>query len=221
MKVRVWDLPTRLFHWLLAVCVTGLVLTGEIAGDAMAWHFRFGYLVLALVLFRLVWGFAGGYWSRFSSFVRRPSHVVAYIRGRKSSSSVGHNPLGALSVLALLGLLLVQAGAGLISDDEVLVSGPLVAKVPNAWVTAATTFHTTVGKFGVLALVALHIGAIVWYRLRKNEDLVTPMWTGDKDVLEPVAASLDSAARRWTALAIAGMCGLGVWALLAWAATAP
>ena len=136
-------------------------------------------------------------------------------------ASVRLEPLGALSVLALLGLLLVQAGAGLISDDEVLVSGPLVAKVPNAWVTAATTFHTTVGKFGVLALVALHIGAIVWYRLRKNDDLVTPMWTGYKDVLEPVAASFDSAARRWTALAIAGMCGLGVWALLAWAATAP
>ena len=221
MKVRIWDLPTRLFHWLLAVCVAGLVVTGEVAGDAMAWHFRLGYVVLTLVLFRLVWGFTGGHWSRFSSFVRRPSHVLDFVKGAKSASSVGHNPLGALSVLALLGLLLAQAGAGLISDDQVLVSGPLVSKVPNAWVTFATTFHTTAGKFGVIALVALHIAAIIWYRLSKNDDLVTPMWTGDKDVPTPVAASTDSTRSRWTALAIAGMCGLAVWALLAWAAKAP
>jgi len=94
VKVRVWDLPTRLFHWALVVCVAGLVITAEVGGEAMQWHFRLGYCVLTLVLFRVVWGFAGGYWSRFSSFVPSPRTSIAYIRGNPSErdTSVGHNP---------------------------------------------------------------------------------------------------------------------------------
>jgi cytochrome b len=221
MKVRVWDLPTRMFHWLLALCVAGLIVTGEIAGTAMVWHFRLGYATLTLVLFRFAWGFCGGYWSRFSVFVKGPAQVLAYLKGKGSSGSLGHNPLGAVSVLALLGFLILQSSTGLISDDEILVSGPLAAKVPGAWVARATTFHTTVGKFGLIALVCLHVGAIIWYRFKRKTDLVTPMWSGDKEVSESVNASTDNNRSRLTALIITTICGVAVWALLAWAATAP
>ena len=101
-KVRVWDLPTRVFHWTLAACVIALVATGQIGGSAMDWHFRFGYAVLTLLLFRLAWGFVGGHWSRFSSFLYAPSTVLRYLRGQGGPElSAGHNPLGAGSVFAL------------------------------------------------------------------------------------------------------------------------
>ena len=96
-KVRVWDLPTRLFHWSLVVCFVGLVVTGEVAGDAMVWHFRLGYAALSLLAFRLIWGVVGGYWSRFTSFVKGPVTIRNYLRGEAlPEHGVGHNPLGAL-----------------------------------------------------------------------------------------------------------------------------
>jgi len=94
-KVRIWDLPTRVFHWALVACIVGLVVTGQIGGTAMAWHFRLGYVVLSLLLFRLVWGFVGGHWSRFAVFVRSPATIAAYLRGHKTPEmEAGHNPLG-------------------------------------------------------------------------------------------------------------------------------
>ena len=99
-RVRVWDLPTRVFHWSLVFFFAGLVLTGEVGGQAMVWHFRFGYSVLSLLLFRLIWGFVGGRWSRFSAFIAGPATILRYARGEGTAQqSVGHNPLGALSVL--------------------------------------------------------------------------------------------------------------------------
>ena len=95
-RIRVWDLPTRLFHWLLALCVVGLVVTGKVGGAAMDWHARLGYAVLALLLFRLAWGFIGGHWSRFATFLYAPRSVGAYLAGRGHPDHlVGHNPLGA------------------------------------------------------------------------------------------------------------------------------
>ena len=92
--VRVWDLPTRLFHWALVVCIVGLVTTAQIGGNAMEWHFRFGYSVLTLLLFRLVWGFVGGHWSRFSSFLYSPASLLRYIRGQEDGvQPLGHSPL--------------------------------------------------------------------------------------------------------------------------------
>src|SRR5512133_1633527 len=105
-KVRVWDLPTRCFHWALVLCLVALLTTAQIGGDAMAWHFRSGYAVLSLLLFRLIWGVVGGKWSRFSSFLYAPAAVLAYLQGRgRPEHSIGHNPLGAASVFALLGFL--------------------------------------------------------------------------------------------------------------------
>ena len=216
VKVRVWDLPTRLFHWALVLCVVGLVITAEVGGDAMQWHFRLGYCVLTLVLFRVVWGFAGGYWSRFSSFVPSPARLLAYVRGNSEADaqSVGHNPLGALSVLGLLAALLVQVSAGLMSDDEILAAGPFAAKAPPDWVTWATFFHTEVGKLVLIGLVALHVLAIAWYRFKKNENLVKPMLTGDKELSHSPSPSRDDGGSRLFALVVLLACGLAVALLL-------
>lgn len=218
-KVRVWDLPTRLFHWALVLCIVGLVITGNIGGKVMAWHFRFGYAVLSLILFRLIWGFVGGYWSQFRSFIVSPATLLAYLRGdSKPEHSVGHNPLGALSVFSLLFVTLAQAVAGLMSDDEIATAGPLVSKVPGAWVSTATFLHTNVTKFILIALVLLHVAAILWYRFKKGQNLVTPMLQGDKELDGTFAGSRDTFGTRLLALAIFVACVSLVTALVRWAA---
>lgn len=207
--IRVWDLPTRLFHWGLVLLVVGMVITANIGGQAMVWHFRMGYTILSLLLFRLVWGFVGGYWSRFSQFVYSPSAVLRYIRGESSPRhQVGHNPLGAGSVFALLFILLAQVGTGLFSDDDIAFSGPLTSLVTNATVKSATFFHKEVIKVVLILLVVLHIAAIVYYRKKKGTDLVTPMIKGDKQVSEALPASIDTAGSRLGALVVFGLCAL-------------
>jgi cytochrome b len=137
---RVWDLPTRIFHWALTFCVIGLFTTGFSGGDAMPWHYRFGYGVLTLLLFRLVWGIVGGKWSRFSSFIYTPSNIIRYFKGQADPlHTVGHNPMGAFSVFAMLALLLAQVSTGLISDDGISAAGPLTKFVSNATVSLASS----------------------------------------------------------------------------------
>lgn len=202
-KVRVWDLPTRCFHWALVLCLVALLLTAQIGGDAMAWHFRSGYAVLSLLLFRSIWGVVGGKWSRFTSFVYAPATVLAYIQGRgRPEHSIGHNPLGAGSVFALLGFLLLQVASGLVSDDEIATAGPLSKYVSNAVVSTATSYHTTVGKLVVIGLVLLHIGAILFYYFKKRQNLVRPMLKGDKDSDSAVESSRDDVGSRTLALVL-------------------
>lgn len=209
--IRVWDLPTRLFHWLLAACVIGLVITGSVGGNWMNWHLRLGYAVLTLLLFRLVWGFIGGHWSRFATFVYAPSSVVAYLRGRaRPEHSVGHSPLGALSVFALLLILAAQVGTGLMSDDEIAFFGPLVRFVSGDTVAMATGYHKNVGKFIVMALVLLHVAAILFYRLVKKQRLVHPMVVGDKQLALNAPSARDTGLTRVLALVVLGMCGAAV-----------
>lgn len=206
-QVRVWDLPTRVFHWTLAVCVISLVVTGQIGGSAMDWHFRFGYVVLTLLLFRLAWGLVGGHWSRFSSFLYAPSTVLRYLRGQGGPElSTGHNPLGAGSVFALLFFLLVQVATGLISDDEIASSGPLTSLVPSTWVSQATWYHHSVGKLVLIVLVALHVAAILFYLLRKRQNLVRPMLLGDKEVEQALPSSRDDARTRLLAIVLLAVC---------------
>jgi cytochrome b len=213
--VRVWDAPTRLFHWALVVCVMGLVTTAQIGGTAMEWHFRLGYSVLALLLFRLIWGFSGGHWSRFKSFLYSPRQVLMYLQGRsKSEHSVGHNPMGALSIFALLGLLALQVGSGLMSDDEIAAAGPLVKWVSSAWVGNATFYHKEIGKLVLLALVSLHVLAIVFYFVRKHENLVRPMIRGDKLLDFQAESAIDTWASRRKALLFAIFCIASVAGLL-------
>jgi cytochrome b len=212
VKVRIWDLPTRVFHWLLVVCVVGLVVSGQIGGSAMPWHFRLGYGVLALLLFRLVWGFVGGRWSRFVVFVRSPGVVLRYLRGQGTPEmEAGHNPLGALSVLGLLTVGLVQVCSGLFSDDEIMNSGPLAHLASADWVSLATRVHTTVNKVVLIALVLLHVGAIVYYRVAKRRDLVRPMVTGDKELDEPMEPARDTRGSRLFALCLFVAILSGVW----------
>ena len=209
---RVWDLPTRLFHWALAVCAIGSVTTAQIGGNAMVWHFRFGYAVFALLLFRLLWGFVGGRWSRFVSFVRGPVTLLRYLRGRSTPDEhleVGHNPLGALSVLALLGFLGAQVATGLVADDEIANTGPLVRFVSGATSQAATHWHKDWGAPILIALVALHVAAIAVYAWR-GKRLVGPMLSGDKLLPPDVPGSSDAPAQRWFALALLIACGFGV-----------
>lgn len=202
-KVRVWDLPTRCFHWALVLCLVALLVTAQIGGDTMAWHFRSGYAVLSLLLFRLIWGVVGGKWSRFSSFSYGPATILAYIQGRgRPEHSIGHNPLGSGSVLAMLSFLLLQVASGLVSDDEIATAGPLSKFVSSTVASAATSYHTTVGKLTVIALVLLHIGAIAFYYFKKRENLVRPMLLGDKESDSAVASSLDDAGSRTLALVL-------------------
>ena len=205
-KIRVWDLPTRLFHWALVVCVIGLAVSGTIGGNAMVWHFRFGYSVLTLLLFRIIWGLVGGRWSRFGAFIYSPQSVINYLKGRgKAEHSVGHTPLGAGSVFAVLGFLLAQVGTGLLSDDEIAFAGPLTRFVSNATVSLATNYHKNIGKWILLALVVMHIAAIVFY-LRRKQNLVGAMLHGDKELVLPAPSSRDDTMSRLAALLIFMLC---------------
>ena len=202
-RVRVWDLPTRLFHWALAACVIGLVVTGKVGGAAMEWHARLGYAVPAWLLFRLAWGFVGGRWSRFTSFVYAPRSVGAYLAGRSHPDHlVGHNPLGAGSVFAMLLVLLVQVGTGLVGDDEISFTGPLNRFVSSSTGLAATAFHKNWGQWLVIGLVVLHVLAIAWYALGKRQNLVGPMIVGDKPVAHEAESSRDGAGTRLFALVL-------------------
>lgn len=213
--VRVWDLPTRLFHWVLAACVVGSVVSAKVGGNAMVWHFRLGYVVFALLAFRILWGLVGGRWSRFASFVRPPGAVLRYLRGQAGPDEhldVGHNPLGALSVLGLITILAVQVGTGLFADDEIANSGPLTALASGALVSQLTTWHKSFGQWIVLALVALHVAAILFYLLRRGHNLVRPMFTGDKLLPAQTPASADGWGQRLLAVVILALCA----ALVAW-----
>ena len=203
--VRVWDLPTRLFHWALVVALIAQVITGKIGGAAMTWHFRIGYCIFALIVFRLVWGFVGGHWSRFSSFIYGPAGMLRYLRNRHAAGDlfhVGHNPLGSASVFAMLAILIVQVATGLVGDDEIANVGPLNRFVPTATGLAATAWHKGAGFGIILVLVVLHILAIVFYRVRKKQDLIGPMFNGDKRLPGAVPNSVDSRMSRVRALAI-------------------
>lgn len=213
--VRVWDLPTRVFHWLLAASVVGSVVTAKIGGNALNWHMRLGLLALALLVFRLVWGFVGGHWSRFASFIYSPRRVWAYLRGDAGPDGrfdVGHSPLGALSVFALLLVLIVQVATGLVADDEIATTGPLYRFVESAVSAKATTWHKAVGQYLVIALVVLHVAAVLFYRFKEQRDLIGPMWHGDKALAPGLPASADGAKQRaLAAVLIALALGLSWW----------
>jgi cytochrome b len=205
VAVRVWDLPTRLFHWALVLTILGSFTTGYLGGNAMPWHLRFGYVAFTLVVFRLLWGFCGGHWSRFRSFAYAPSTSLRYLRGQSRPDEhhhVGHNPLGAFSVFALLAFLAAQVATGLFSDDEIATTGPLNRFVTGKTASLLTHWHADYGQRIIMALVLLHVGAILFYLLRLRRNLVVPMLSGDK-VLEPgVPPAVDSTRSRFIALVL-------------------
>lgn len=212
-RIRVWDLPTRLFHWSLAACIVGLVITGYTGGSAMNWHARIGYAVLTLLLFRLVWGVVGGRWSRFSSFLYSPGSVVNYLRGQPHPDHlIGHNPLGAGSVFAMLAALLAQVATGLVGDDEISFTGPLNRFVQSSKGLAATWYHKRIGQWIVVGLVLLHVAAVLYYLIRRKDNLIRAMVGGDKTLERQAPESRDTAGTRLFALAVLVGCG----AVVAW-----
>lgn len=196
-KTRIWDLPTRLVHWALVVLVVTSFVTGKVGGNAMTWHMLSGYAILALVVFRVLWGFAGPHYARFATFVRGPRQVlalfIATVRGT-AQTFAGHNPLGALSVLALLAVLLLQASTGLFANDDIATEGPL-AKLVSGAVSALLTKVHLVNHYVILAMVALHLAAVAFYFFVKDENLVGPMITGDKHDIDAPAADDDRGLR--------------------------
>ena len=215
MPVRVWDFPTRAFHWALALAVVGSVASAKIGGNAMVWHFRFGFLVLALVAFRVLWGLVGGRWSRFVNFIYAPGTVLRYLRGQSLPGEhldVGHNPLGSFSVFALLGVLLVQLGTGLVADDEIANLGPLNRFVATETGLLATSWHKEAGQWILIGLVVLHVAAVLFYLLARKTNLIKPMLSGDKWLPPGTPASIDNArTRTWALLVGAASAGLAAW----------
>lgn len=185
-SIRVWDVPTRLFHWLLFALVVGSIVSVKIGGNAMIWHGRFGQLIFGLIVFRIVWGFTGSTYARFSQFVRGPATVVDYLKGRWRG--VGHNPLGALSVLGLLGIIAFQSASGLFANDDIAFQGPLYRAVSSATSNQISGLHRQAEWF-IYALVALHIAAVLFYTLVKKDNLIGPMITGTKTVDDVAMAS--------------------------------
>jgi len=174
-QARVWDLPTRVFHWSLALLVVVAFVSAKIGGNAMLWHGRAGLAILGLLSFRLVWGVVGSTYARFAHFVRGPAALRAYLKGEWQE--LGHNPLGALSVLALLGTLLLMASTGLFANDDIAFEGYLLPLVGSELSGKITGIHHLLEKL-LMLLVAAHVGAIVYYKRAKGRDLVRPMLTG-------------------------------------------
>lgn len=218
-KIAVWDLPTRLFHWSLAIAIVGLIITAK-KGE-MDWHLKLGYLVFALLIFRLIWGFVGGHFTRFSSFMPTPSRLKRYFSGQASAGELlGHAGPGAWSVLAMLLVIAAQLGTGLVADDDIFYRGPLTSKVSNAVVNQATSFHVNWGQYLVIGLVVLHVLAIVFYQWRGHR-LLGSMWHGKKPYPElahtseaPVLA--DGWAQRLMALLVFAISCAVVYAVIQW-----
>ena len=177
--IYVWDLPTRLFHWLLVLCFAGLWYTGE-EGE-IDFHIPLGLTALGLLLFRLGWGLSGGYFSRFKALQLTPSQVLNYLRRGLHTDYPGHNPLGSWSVITLLLSLSVQVGTGLFANDSILSEGPLARYVSGSTSDWLTTVHSI--NFNILlGLVGLHITAVLFHNLIKREDLIQGMLTGRRSL---------------------------------------
>jgi cytochrome b len=178
VKIRLWDLPTRLFHWLFAAAVLGAIATDLL--DNITWHSYCGYTALVLVVFRMIWGFVGPHHARFSSFVPSLSGLKAFLKDQ-TVSPLGHNPLGALSVIAMLLIVLVQATSGLFTDDEISFQGPLSKFLSEDMVKFMNQIHST-NHVLVYGIITLHLIAIIYYQKIKKNNLIGPMVYGDKEI---------------------------------------
>lgn len=216
-RVRVWDVPVRLFHWTLVVLIVTLYITAEVLDDAIQLHALAGYTVLTLVLFRILWGFFGNSRARFTDFVRGPGTVLRYALGvlhGHHEFHVGHNPLGGWMVVAMLAVLLLQTGLGLFSNDDITFEGPLahwVSKDTSDWLTG---MHEVV-FFILLVMVILHILAVVLHRFVYRDDLVVAMLTGRKDIPAGVSATDATGGNPLLAVLLLAVCAGVVWLLVA------
>lgn len=177
-RIRLWDLPTRLFHWSLVLCVAAAVISGQVGGKWIDWHGKIGLAIVGLLAFRLAWGLLGSTYARFAQFFPTPGRIKAYLSGQWRGE--GHNPLGALSVFGLLGVLGVQLLTGLVANDDIAFRGPLYDLVGNDWSNRLSGLHHLLANV-LIALVVLHLAAIAFYGHVKKKKLLKPMLTGWKD----------------------------------------
>ena len=210
----VWDLPTRVFHWTLVALVGVSFTTGLMGGfNIMDYHTLSGYGILSLVIFRILWGMIGNYYARFTSFVKGPRATIDYAKqllANHQQPSTGHNPLGALSVLTMLAVLLIQAGSGLFANDDILLEGPLVHLVSDRTSGQLTSIHETV-PWIIAGLVILHLSALAYHVIVRGENLLLPMLTGWRYS----ASSNNKASNPWfRGLLAFGVVALGVYALV-------
>jgi len=175
----VWDWPLRAFHWLLVLVVAGSFATHYAGIEWFDWHRRLGYAACVLVSFRCIWGFAGTRHSRFRSFLRPPGVIAAYLRGREPYPAAGHNPLGGVSVVVFLVLLLVQAGTGLFANDEIANAGPFYGWITQGTSNLLTRVHA-LNSNALLAAIGLHLLAVAWYDLVRRRGLTRALWDGRK-----------------------------------------
>jgi len=214
--VRVWDIPVRLFHWMLVALVLVSFATGQIGGNALEFHELSGFTILALVLFRILWGLVGSTYARFSGFLRGLRPARAYARALftgRPAFYAGHNPLGGWMIVALLACLLVQAGTGLFANDDVMLEGPLAKLVSKATSDLLTRLHKA-NFYVLLTLLALHVGAALYYLWAKRENLISPLFTGRKRLPEGERAEEVRGGPLWLAALLLTVCGLAVWMLV-------
>ena len=210
---RLWDLPVRLVHWSFVGLIVALWASAETG--KLDLHKTLGEIMLALLVFRLLWGFVGSATARFAGFVRGPGAVLAYLRGLRDPDHapvIGHNPLGGWSVLGLLTLLGAQVGLGLVAQDtDGVESGPLNHLVSYDTAELARDLHE-IGFNLILGLVAVHLAAIAFYRFGRKDNLITPMIAGSRRF--PVAVAAPAMAPWWRAV----LCALLAAALAGWIA---
>lgn len=193
-SIRIWDAPVRLFHWTLAALIAFSWYSAE--EQMLNWHLRSGMVILFLLIFRLLWGIFGSSTARFGQFIKGPVGILDYLRG-KTSAAIGHNPLGALSVVALLGVTALQVGLGLFAvDNDGLMEGPLSLEVSLDTAEQLTEWHESLFNV-LLALIALHVGAIAIYAIR-GKPLIAPMITGKAKA--PADATEMQPGKWWAAL---------------------
>lgn len=210
--VRIWDAPTRIVHWALPVLIA--FSWGAAKWGHLGLHRLSGYLILALLIFRVIWGFAGSQTARFAGFVRGPRAIAAYLAtlpSRRATGVPGHNPLGAISVLVMLGLLFAQVGLGLFSvDTDGIESGPLAAYVSFDVGRVCARLHH-LGFNLLLWVIGLHVAAVAFYLVWKRENLVGPMIGGSKRYAPGQAPSPLRFAPIWRWPAAAMLAGLAAW----------
>ncbi len=216
-RVLVWDGAVRAFHWLLVALIGFMWWSGEEKGDWLIYHFYAGYAVCALIAFRIIWGFVGGTHARFSDFIYGPKAVIAYLKTLPSRSATlfaGHNPVGGWSVVLMILGVLVQVSTGLFANSEdVGIEGPL-AKWVSADVSNLLSYIHYINFNVLLALMAVHIGAVVYYLLYKKENLILPMFSGQKR-LPPVLALAQRHSGGWLrALIVLAITAAGVYMLV-------
>ena len=211
-RIKIWDAPVRLFHWLLVALILFSWWSGEEGGNAMQYHMWSGYAILTLVLFRITWGLCGSTTARFSTFVKGPRAVLEYARTlpvRRAGAHAGHNPLGGWSVVLVLTCALVQAGTGLFANDDIVTEGPLYRLVSKATSDLLTTVHHI--NFNILlALAGVHIAAVLFYLFYKSENLIKPMVTGYRAGLHGTGSSIRHASN-WLAILIVALAAVAVY----------